>query len=58
MPIFPTLSVILSSQLGFDAELQNYMVAASLTVSGILSCAQMTRWRVPFTNYYYGTGSV
>lgn len=48
--------IILSSQLGFSPETQNQMTAVSLIASGILSCVQMTRFRIPRTKFYVGTG--
>jgi len=53
-----TPPIIFASELNFNGDLQNYMVAASLIVSGILSSLQMTRWKIPYLNKYYGTGLI
>ena len=43
-----TPPIIFANELGFDAGIQNQMVAVSLIASGILSCVQMTRFAVRF----------
>lgn len=54
-----TPPIIFANQLGFDSGTTNYMVAASLITSGILSAVQMTRFRIPFQKkYYFGTGLI
>ncbi|KAI8347667.1 permease family-domain-containing protein [Blakeslea trispora] len=45
-----------SSNLNFDASTQQYMVSASLIVSGIMSLVQILRFRIPRTPYYIGVG--
>ncbi|KAL8281041.1 hypothetical protein RQP46_006720 [Phenoliferia psychrophenolica] len=55
-----TPPIIFANQLGFGASVQTQMVAVSLMASGILSCVQMTRFPIPFTNrkYWMGTGLI
>ncbi|GAA99127.1 uncharacterized protein L969DRAFT_94305 [Mixia osmundae IAM 14324] len=53
-----TPPIILASELGFGPSLQNYLVSSAFIASGILSAAQMTRFRFPFTTYTYGTGLI
>ncbi|GAA5903348.1 hypothetical protein JCM6882_008144 [Rhodosporidiobolus microsporus] len=52
-----TPPIIFASQLGFNAERQNQMVAVSLISSGILSILQMSRFPIPFTKRKYWVGS-
>ncbi|KAL7010299.1 hypothetical protein EMMF5_000320 [Cystobasidiomycetes sp. EMM_F5] len=53
-----TPPIIFASSLSLDSSTQVYMVAASLICSGILSAVQMSRFRIPGTNYYFGTGLI
>lgn len=53
-----TPPIIISSQIGLPAETRVYMVSASLIACGILSAVQMTRFKIPFTNVYFGTGLI
>lgn len=53
-----TPPMIIASSANFDAELSQYLVSASLIVSGLLSAIQITRIHIPFTKYYLGTGLV
>merc|ERR1711939_99798 len=53
-----TPPLIMSTQLGFDSQTQNQMVAVSLIVSGLLSAVQITRFRIPRTKYFVGTGLI
>ncbi|KAI8330667.1 permease family-domain-containing protein [Choanephora cucurbitarum] len=45
-----------SSNLNLDASTQQYMISASLIVSGIMSFVQIIRFRIPRTKYYVGAG--
>ncbi|GME66902.1 unnamed protein product [[Candida] boidinii] len=51
-----TPPLIISSTASFDTETTQYLVSASLIMSGILSSIQITRIHIPFTPYYIGTG--
>merc|ERR1711939_489976 len=53
-----TPPLIMPTQLGFDSQTQNQMVAVSLIVSGLLSAVQITRFRIPRTKYFVGTGLI
>ncbi|ODA77328.1 hypothetical protein RJ55_06956 [Drechmeria coniospora] len=50
--------IILSGRGGanLESDQQQYLVSTALIVSGILSCVQIHRFRVPRTRYYIGTG--
>lgn len=52
--VTPPIIIALSANLG--NSIQEYLVSLSLIVSGLLSCIQITRFRIPMTNYYVGTG--
>ncbi|OWB60203.1 hypothetical protein B5S31_g3004 [[Candida] boidinii] len=51
-----TPPLIISSSAAFDTDTTQYLVSASLIISGILSSIQITRFHIPFTPYYIGTG--
>lgn len=51
-----TPPMIISQTANLNVELQEYLVSASLIVSGILSCVQITRIHIYKTPYYLGTG--
>lgn len=55
-----TAPLILTGAAGanFGPEAQQYVVSAALIVSGVLSCVQITRFRIYKTPYYLGTGVV
>lgn len=53
-----TPPLIISGVANFDVELTQYLVSASLICSGILSAVQITRFHIPFTKYYIGTGLI
>lgn len=48
----------MASQLALPADVQSYMISASLIASGILSMVQISRFKIPKTNYYIGTGLI
>ena len=50
--------IIFASQLGLSRDYQSYLISASLIASGILSMVQMSRFKIPKTNYYIGTGLI
>lgn len=51
-----TPPIIISATANLSTELSEYLVSASLIVSGILSCIQITRFHIYGTPYYIGTG--
>ncbi|KAG2233397.1 permease family-domain-containing protein [Thamnidium elegans] len=55
-----TPTIILSgagpNNLNLDEATRQYMVSASLIVSGISSIFQIVRFKIPKTNYYFGIG--
>lgn len=51
-----TPPIIISSAGNFDTATTQYLVSTSLIVCGLLSAVQITRFRIPKTNYYIGTG--
>ncbi|GMG19991.1 unnamed protein product [Ambrosiozyma monospora] len=53
-----TPPILLSNFINLDQELTQYLVSASLIISGLLSLIQITRFHIPFTSYYLGTGLV
>ncbi|PGH09237.1 purine permease [Polytolypa hystricis UAMH7299] len=55
-----TPPIILTSAGGgnFDTDMSQYLVSASLIVSGILSAVQITRFHIYKTRYYLGTGLI
>ncbi|SCU98199.1 LADA_0H11276g1_1 [Lachancea dasiensis] len=53
-----TPPIIISSVCNFPTEIQQYLVSASLIVSGIMSCIQITRFHIPKTPYYIGSGLI
>jgi len=50
--------IIIASAANLDTELSQYLVSASLIVSGLLSLVQITRFHIKGTKYYIGTGLV
>ncbi|EIE78716.1 hypothetical protein RO3G_03421 [Rhizopus delemar RA 99-880] len=56
--ITPTILISGSgnSSLNLDEDTRRYMVSASLIVSGIMSLAQIIRFRIPRTRFYIGAG--
>ncbi|ODV92592.1 hypothetical protein CANCADRAFT_56224 [Tortispora caseinolytica NRRL Y-17796] len=51
-----TPAIILSSAINLDTDLQQYLVSASFITCGILSTIQISRFHIPKTGYYIGTG--
>lgn len=51
-----TPPIIIASLANLDSQIQGYLVSTSLIVSGILSVAQIARFKIYGTNYYIGTG--
>lgn len=51
-----TPALLISSYAHLDTLDTQYLVSVSLMVSGFLSCIQITRFKIPFTPYYIGTG--
>lgn len=51
-----TPPLIIGATANLDDRVQEYLVSLSLIVSGILSCIQYTRFHIPKTPYYVGTG--
>ncbi|KAI7849904.1 permease family-domain-containing protein [Circinella umbellata] len=45
-----------SNALNLDQDLRQYMISASLIVSGIMSFVQIIRFKIPMTRYYIGAG--
>lgn len=52
-----TPPIIFASELSLPAEMQSYMISASLIASGLLSMVQMSRIRL-WREYYLGTGLI
>jgi len=50
--------IIISSAANLDIETSQYLVSASLLISGLLSLIQITRFHIKGTKYYIGTGLV
>lgn len=48
--------MIIASLANLDSQIQEYLVSTSLIVSGILSVAQIIRFKIYGTEYYIGTG--
>ncbi|GME78997.1 unnamed protein product [Ambrosiozyma monospora] len=53
-----TPPILLAGYVNLDDDLTQYMVSCSLIISGILSAVQITRFHIPFTPYYIGTGLI
>ncbi|TIC91277.1 Uric acid-xanthine permease [Colletotrichum higginsianum] len=55
-----TPPILLSGAAGANltGEMQQYLVSTALIVSGLLSTIQITRFHVPKTSYYVGTGLI
>lgn len=51
-----TPPILIASAANLDSATQEYLVSASLIVSGILSCIQITRFHIYKTPYFLGTG--
>ncbi|GEQ72206.1 hypothetical protein JCM33374_g5893 [Metschnikowia sp. JCM 33374] len=51
-----TPPIIISATANLSVHTSEYLVSASLIVSGILSCIQITRFHIYGTPYYIGTG--
>ena len=51
-----TPPILIASAANLDSATQEYLVSASLIVSGLLSCIQITRFHIYKTPYYLGTG--
>lgn len=51
-----TPPILISSMINLDVDQTQYLVSVSLMVSGFLSAIQITRFKIPFTPYYIGTG--
>ncbi|KAM9909060.1 hypothetical protein OXX69_005792, partial [Metschnikowia pulcherrima] len=50
-----TPPIIISATANFSLRTTEYLVSASLIVSGLLSCIQITRFKIYGTPYYIGT---
>ncbi|CCH42123.1 Purine permease [Wickerhamomyces ciferrii] len=50
--------IIIASAANLDTESSQYLVSASLIISGLLSLIQITRFHIIGTKYYVGTGLV
>lgn len=48
--------IIIASAANLSVEQQEYLISASLITSGIMTIVTITRLRIPYTNYYIGTG--
>ncbi|EED20722.1 purine permease, putative [Talaromyces stipitatus ATCC 10500] len=53
-----TPPIIIGGVANFDSSTSQYLVSTSLIVSGILSAIQITRFSIPKTPYYLGTGLI
>lgn len=51
-----TPPIIIASAAGFDVQIEQYLVSASLISSGILTIITVTRFHILGTPYYIGTG--
>ncbi|TID22577.1 hypothetical protein CANINC_003352 [Pichia inconspicua] len=51
-----TPPILISNFAHLNETQTQYLVSASLMVSGILSSVQISRFKIPFTPYYIGTG--
>ncbi|EMG47021.1 uapA Uric acid-xanthine permease [Candida maltosa Xu316] len=51
-----TVPIIVAATANLEVELEQYLVSTALIVSGILSTVQMSRFHIPKTSYYLGTG--
>lgn len=51
-----TPPIIISSAAQLSASESSYLVSAALITSGILSLIQITRFKIPYTNYHIGSG--
>ncbi|EER32152.1 uric acid-xanthine permease [Candida tropicalis MYA-3404] len=51
-----TVPIMISSAANLSIEMQQYLVSTSLIVSGLLSLIQISRFHIPKTSYYLGTG--
>lgn len=51
-----TPPLIIASVANLPTTTSEYLVSSSLIVSGILSCVQITRFHIPKTPYFVGTG--
>lgn len=51
-----TPPILIASAANLDSATQEYLVSASLIVSGLLSCIQIARFHIYKTPYYLGTG--
>ncbi|KAG7888305.1 hypothetical protein KL905_003150 [Ogataea polymorpha] len=50
--------IIIGALANLNADQQQYLVSCSLIISGVLSAIQITRFKIPYTPYYIGTGLV
>ncbi|CDO92962.1 unnamed protein product [Kluyveromyces dobzhanskii CBS 2104] len=50
--------IIISALVSLDTDVQQYLVSASLIVSGLMSSIQVTRVPIPFTKYHVGSGLI
>lgn len=51
-----TPPMIIAGVANFPMDKTQYLVSASLISSGILSAVQITRFKIPFTSYFIGSG--
>ncbi|KAK9464704.1 permease family-domain-containing protein [Lipomyces arxii] len=56
--VTPALIMSGGGGINLDSEGQQYLVSASLICCGILSMIQITRFHIPKTNYFIGTGLI
>lgn len=51
-----TPPIIIGSSANFPPAVQEYMISTSLICSALMTIMTVSRLRIPFTNYYIGTG--
>jgi NCS2 family nucleobase:cation symporter-2 len=51
-----TVPIMIASAANLSVELEQYLVSTALIVSGVLSLVQISRFHIPKTGYYLGTG--
>lgn len=53
-----TPPILIAGVAKMDTKIQEYLVSVSLIVSGIMSAVQITRFHIPYTPYYIGSGVI
>ena len=53
-----TPPIIIAGAANLPGDITQYLVSTSLIVCGLLSCVQITRFHIPFTPYFLGTGVI